>query len=110
MKHTANARIPSEREKSLRAGITVEAAGVMSIVLLTIMVLLGQAMRLNSRAAGMFALHEEIEKKRHLIESAEEERIKSQAEGTGWNLEISAPVFRPEKAMRRWSLLEDTAK
>ena len=107
MKNTAMKLIYSGKETSLRASITVEAAGVMSIVLLTIMLLLGQAMRVSSRAAGMFVLHEEIEKKRHLIESAEEDRIKDQADGTGWNLEISAPVFRPEKAMRRWSLVED---
>ncbi len=95
------------REKCLRASITVEAAGVMSIVLLTIMVLMGQAMRWNSRAAGMFALHETVERERHQIEHAEERTIKRQAEGKGWNLEISAPVFRPEKALRMWSLVED---
>lgn len=99
-----------KEKKCLQASITVEAAGIMSIVLLTIMVLLGQAMRWSSRTAGMFVLHEEIERKRHLIESAEEAKVKEQAYGSGWDLEISAPVFRPEKAMRRWSLVEDGTK
>lgn len=95
------------RGKCLCASITVEAAGVMSIVLLTIMVLMGQAMSWNSRAAGMFALHETVERECHQIEHAEERTIKRQAEGNGWSLEISAPVFRPEKALRMWSLVED---
>ena len=95
------------REKSLCASITVEAAGVMAVVLFTIMVLMGQAMSWSARAGGMFALHETVERERHQIEHAEERRIKRQAEGNEWNLEISAPVFRPETALRMWGLVED---
>lgn len=95
------------KEKRLCASITVEAAGVMAVVLFTIMVLMGQAMSWSARAAGMFALHETVERERHQIEHAEERIIKRQAEGNGWNLEISAPVFRPETALRMWSLVED---
>ena len=94
-------------EKTLRASITVEAAGVMAVVLFTIMVLIGQAMSWNARATGMFALHETVERERHLIEHAEESKISRQAEGNGWSLEITAPVFRPEKMLRMWSLAED---
>ena len=95
------------RKKSLCASITVEAAGVMAVVLFTIMVLMGQAMSWSARAGGMFALHETVERERHQIEHAEERRIKRQAEGNEWNLEISAPVFRPETALRMWGLVED---
>ena len=95
------------REKSPCASITVEAAGVMAVVLFTIMVLMGQAMSWSARAGGMFALHETVERERHQIEHAEERRIKRQAEGNEWNLEISAPVFRPETALRMWGLVED---
>lgn len=67
----------------------------------------GQAMSWSARAGGMFALHETVERERHQIEHAEERRIKRQAEGNEWNLEISAPVFRPETALRMWGLVED---
>ena len=86
----------------LQASMTVEAAGVMVVVLTTLMILMGQA-----RAAGNFALHETVERERHRIEHAEEEQIKEQAKGNNWELEITAPVFRPEKMLRMWSLAED---
>lgn len=87
--------------------MTVETAGVMAVVLVTLMVLMGQAMNWSARAAGNFRLHETVERERHQIEHAQEERILRQADGTDWNLEISAPVFRPENLLRMWSLAED---
>ena len=51
--------------------------------------------------------HELVERERHRIEHAEEEQIKEQAKGNNWELEITAPVFRPEKMLRMWSLAED---
>lgn len=95
------------KKKSLRASFTVEAAGVMAVVLVTIMILMGQAMKWSARAAGSFVLHEAVEQERHQIERAEEGQVKEHAEGRGWGLEITAPVFRPEKALRMWSLAED---
>lgn len=91
----------------LRASMTVEAAGVMAVVLITIVVLMGQAMNWSARAAGSFALHETVERERHRIEHAEENQIKEHANGNNWSLEITAPVFRPEKMLRMWSLVED---
>ena len=71
----------------LQASMTVEAAGVMVVVLTTLMILMGQAMNWSARAAGNFALHETVERERHRIEHAEEEQIKEQAKGTGsWRL------------------------
>lgn len=67
----------------------------------------GQAMNWSARAAGNFALPETVERERHRIEHAEEEQIKEQAKGNNWELEITAPVFRPEKMLRMWSLAED---
>lgn len=87
----------------LQASMTVEAAGVMVVVLTTLMILMGQAMNWSARAAGNFALHETVERERHRIEHAEEEQIKEQAKGNNWELEITAPVFRPEKMLRMWS-------
>ena len=43
------------REKSLCASITVEAAGVMAVVLFTIMVLMGQAMSWSAIAGDNVA-------------------------------------------------------
>ena len=51
----------------------------------------------SARAAGNFMLHENVEWERHQIEHDQEERIQRRADGSNWNLEISAPVFRPEK-------------
>ena len=87
--------------------MTVEAAGVMAAVLVTLMVLMGQAMNWSARAAGNFKLHENVERERHQIEHDQENRIQRQADGSDWNLEISAPVFRPENLLRMWSLVED---
>lgn len=91
----------------LRASMTVEAAGVMAVVLTTLLVLMGHAMNWSARAAGSFALHETVERERHQIEYAEKNQVKEHANGNNWSLEITAPVFRPEKMLRMWSLAED---
>ena len=100
-------RSEMQKKKGLRASMTVEAAGVMAAVLVTLMVLMGQAMSWSARTAGNFRLHETVERERHQIEHDQEERIQRRADGSNWNLEISAPVFRPEKSLRMWSLAED---
>ena len=91
----------------MRASYTVEAAGVMAVVLLTIMILMNQAFRLRAETVGGFSLHEAVERERHSVESIEEQEICRQASGEAWNLEITMPVFRPEDSLRMWSLAED---
>lgn len=95
------------RKRGLQAGYTVEAAGVMAVVLFTIMVLIGQAFRIHAEVSGSFALHEAVEQKRHAIEQIEEQEIVLETSGRDWNLEICAPVFRPEEELRAWSLVEE---
>lgn len=95
------------RRKSLQAGYTVEAAGVMAVVLMTIMVLMSQAFRIHAEVAGKFALHETAERMRHQIEKKDERDVTVETKGNGWELEITAPVFRPEETMRLWSLTEE---
>lgn len=95
------------RRKCLRASYTVEAAGVMAVVLFTVMILVNQALSLHAETTGGFALHEEVERERHAVEQIEELDITRQAEGRQWSLEITAPVFRPENSLRMWSLAED---
>ena len=91
----------------LAASYTVEAAGVMAVVLFTIMILMGQALRISGETRGMFQLHEQVERVRHEPERKDDRKISIQSEGNGWNLEITAPVFRPENFLRMWSLAED---
>ena len=94
--------------QGLRAGYTVEAAGVMTLVLVTVMVLINQAFYIHGATVGAFVLHTKVERERHAIEQIQEEEITGEARGRGWELEITAPVFRPEKLLRMWSLTEGT--
>lgn len=91
----------------VRASFTVEAAGVMAAVMFVIMILISQAFRLRAETVGKFSVHEETEQMRHLVENAEKEEIVRSREGTGWQIEIEAQVFRPENFLRKWSLAED---
>lgn len=93
--------------RSLAAGYTVEAAGVMAVVLFTIMILVNQAFRIHAETVGYFRLHTQVEWDRHAVENVEEDEVCRQAAGSGWELEITAPVFRPENSLRLWSLAED---
>ena len=73
----------------LQASMTVEAAGVMVVVLTTLMILMGQAMNWSARAAGNFALHETVERERHRIGTCggEQDKRAGERETTGsWRL------------------------
>lgn len=94
-------------KKELQASYTVEASGVMSVVLFTIMVLIGQAFQIHAETSGAFALHEAVEQKRHAVEQIEEQEIIMETKGSDWQLEITAFVFRPEDDLRAWSLVEE---
>lgn len=95
------------RGTGLEAAYTVEAAGVMAVVLFTVMILINQAFRIHAETTGYFALHEVVERERHAVENRDEAEIVRQAEGSHWSLEITAPVYRPENSLRLWSLAED---
>ena len=87
--------------KGIRASYTVEAAGIMAVVFFVIMILLNQGFHV-----GCFRVHEEVEWERHKALDMDEEEITRQGQGMRWSLELTAPVFRPEEALRMWSLLE----
>lgn len=87
----------------LNGGYTVEAAGVMSAVLLTVMILLSAAFHIHKEVLESMKLHTSVEQARHAVSSIEEKEIHMQAEGIP---AITAPVFRPEDSLRMWSLLE----
>lgn len=92
--------------RSLRAVYTVEAAGVMSAVLLTVMILLTSAFQIHKEVQTAMKLHTSVEQARHAVSSVEEREIRMQADTGSGALTISAPVFRPENSLRMWSLLE----
>lgn len=88
-------------------GYTVEAAGIMAVIFFTVMGLIGQGFRIQAEVSGSFSLHETVEQMRHSIAQIEEREIQLEAGGCDWNLEICAPVFRPEETLRAWSLVEE---
>lgn len=92
--------------KRLKAGYTVEAAGVMSAVLLTVMILLSSAFRIHNEVLEAMKLHTSVEQARHGINATEEKEVRMQVETGSKTLMITAPVFRPEDSLRMWSLLE----
>lgn len=91
----------------LQASYTVEAAGVMAVVFLTMMVLLNQAFHIRAETVGSFQIHEMVEKERHEIIHSDEKEITHADQGKSWSLEITSPVFRPEEMIRMWSMLEE---
>ena len=91
----------------MQAGYTVEATCVMAVVFFVVMVLIGQALQMHAKVSGSFVLHEAVEQKRHAIEQIGEQEITMETAGRDWNLEICAPVFRPEEELRAWSLVEE---
>ena len=90
--------------KGIRASYTVEAAGIMAVVFFVIMILLNQGFHVHGETVGCFRVHEEVEWDKAL--DMDEEEITRQGQGMRWSLELTAPVFRPEEALRMWSLLE----
>lgn len=88
-------------------GYTVETAGVMAVIFFTIMALIGHGFRIRAEVAGTFALHEAVEQSRHSIEQIEEAKVSMERNGSDWNREICADVFRPERELRMWSLVEE---
>ncbi len=93
--------------KKLRAGYTVEAAGVMSAVLFTIMIILRAAFMLQAEVSGIMNVHRQVEAERHAIASQDEKKVEKSGQGNGWSITISSPVFRPEASLRLWSIVED---
>lgn len=91
----------------MKAEYTVEAAGVMAVMLFTVMILLNQAFHIRAETAGSFRVHETVEKERHEIAHSDEKEITHADQGIRWSIEVTSPVFRPEEAIRMWSMLEE---
>ena len=93
--------------RRLHASYTVEAAGVMAVVLFTMMVLFHQAFYIQGWTVGTFQAHQQVERERHEIVHIDEKEITQMARGQGWSAQITAGVFRPEESLRMWSVLEE---
>jgi len=93
------------RRISLPGSYTVETAGVMAVVLFTLMILLDQAFHVRAETVGEFAVHEAVERERHEIAHSEEKEISRQNSGMRWSIDLTIPVFRPEESLRMWSLM-----
>ena len=123
----------SGKGKGLPGSLTVEAAGVMVVVLLSVAVTLHEAGRLHDETNGAMNLHEAVEKGRHErymdIEviglEAEENmglrmsfpscqislknsfgRIQGEGRGSNWRKRIESREFRPERFLRQITLIE----
>lgn len=95
------------KRKRLQASYTVEAAGVMAAVLVTVMLILRAAFSLQAEIARIMNVHQEVEVQRHAISESREKQIVREAQGQNWSIQITAPVFRPEESLRLWSLVEE---
>ena len=69
------------------ASYTIEAAGVMAVVLFTMMVLLNQAFHVHAETTGCFIVHETVERERHKIEIRMNRRLPARLRVCGgvWN-------------------------
>lgn len=119
--------------KTLKGSLTVEAAWIMAMVLLSISVMLQQAGRIHDEAKAAMGLHEAVEKGRHgsakeldaSVSGAQEhmgrlmffpdcnltikergQKICGEARGGKWEKKIEAERFRPEIFLRRITLIE----
>ena len=119
--------------KRFCGSFTLEAAWIMAMVFVSISVIMGQAGRIHDETAGAMVLHEAVEKGRHekteepktVVEvcqeylglllsfpsfhiSLDEEGGAYQGRGAGgsWEKTIQAEAFRPERFLRRITLLE----
>lgn len=120
-------------DRGLSGSLTVEAAWIMAVVLLSLAVMLHEAGRIHDETKGAMNLHEAVEKGRHerkqeigAVALKAEERMglrlsfpsyqvslkrgkgKIQGEGKGgsWRHEIESREFRPERFLRQITLIE----
>ena len=123
------------KEKTLKASLTVEAAWIMAMVLLSVSVMLQQAARIHDETKAAMGLHEALEKGRSAKEleasasGAQEhlgrlmffpdcdlaikekgQRIYGVSRDGKWKREIEAGRFRPETFLRKITLIEGLVK
>lgn len=94
-------------KKKLDASYTVEATGILAAVLFTVMVILKAAFSLQAEVSQNMKIHRVVEEERHADVNKDKKRIERSGQGNGFSITISAPVFRPEKSLRQWSIMED---
>lgn len=88
--------------KSVKAGFTVEAAGVTSAVLISFLVLIRAAIVQSNQIKETMELHQQVEVERHQIETGLSETVTKDF--------ITSSAFRPEQYLRLWSLFEEVVE
>lgn len=121
------------KKDGLEGSYTVEAAWVMSVVLLAIVSVIRFAYGVHDESVGSMVLQEAVEVLRHGEEADQEEvrrigldkagrmysfesygleldlgkrKVRGHATGGRWGLEVEQDVFNPEGFLRMWALLE----
>lgn len=119
--------------KTLNGSLTVEAAWIMAMVLLSISLMLQHGGRIHDETKAAMGLHEAVERGRHgsvqelestvsaarnhlgrlmsfpdcsLTVKEKGRRIYGKGSGGTWEKEIDAGVFRPKTFLRRITLIE----
>lgn len=119
--------------RELEGSLTVEAAWIMAMVLLSISVMLQQAGRIHDETKAAMGLHEAVEKGRHgrmqdleftaekvqehigwfmatsdykLVVKEKGKRVSGKGSGGKWSRDIEIGKFRPETFLRKITLIE----
>lgn len=122
-----------KQRRTLEASLTLEAAAVVSILLLSIGVLIRQAGVIHDETVGAMTVHEAVEKSRHERREPAERTAEffrrqggirlqhadwslslkeagtkrtGTAKGGDWHKEIEMKEFRPETFLRQITLIE----
>lgn len=85
--------------KGVKAGFTVEAAGVTAAVLISFLILIKVAIDQSNQIRETMEVHQQVEVERHNIETGLNEKVTKDF--------ITSSAFRPEQYLRLWSLFEE---
>ncbi len=123
-----------KKERRLAGSFTLEAAWIMAMVFFSISVVFAQAGKMHDETAGAMVLHEAVEKGRHekgaelaRVGEAGQKRLRpllafpsydislketngtyqGLSEGGSWKRTIEMKAFRPEKFLRKITLVEN---
>ena len=116
------------------ASYTVEAAAVMSLVLLVLCTLIQNAYRIHDETCGAMALQQRVEKLRHqekgdriniereqrvsrllskewrLETSVNRNTVKGEIQNNGWSIKLETEIYDPENFMRMISIFDNGEK
>ena len=92
------------KKRYFKGSLTIEAAGVMAVLLFGLGTVIMEAGRIHDEVTGAMVIHEAVEKSRHEKELDLKEAA-SFFQGN-WEKEIQGQRFRPEAFLRKITLIE----